>query len=165
MRSWKYIFSLLFSLLAVFILAIWQLPDTRLHIISCDVGQGDATLLIHRNLQILVDGGPNDNVLDCLGKHLPFWDRTIELVILTHPDRDHFLGLVEVFRRYKVDNYLYNPITISKPEYKLLEKEVGRRVVKGLYPHEGQVIRLGMIQLDTLAPLVKIVGHKKEGER
>ncbi len=152
MKFWKYVFIILLLLLFLGIVAALQIPDNNLHLIACNVGQGDATLLIYKKNQILVDGGPDTKVLSCLGKYLPFWDRELELVILTHPDLDHFGGLPEVFKRYKVINYLYNPVTISKQEYGVLENTVGREGVRGLYPHQGQRLRVGMIQLDTLAP-------------
>jgi competence protein ComEC len=163
MKFWKYIHFLLLLTLGLIIVAGLQLPDSKLHIIACDVGQGDATLVTHENSQVLIDGGPDSKVLDCLGRYMPFWDRGIELVILTHPDRDHFQGLVEVVKRYKVDTYLYNPVTISKLEYKVLEKEVGRRDLKGIYPHSGQVIRVGMIQLDILAPFEQVTNENNYG--
>lgn len=153
MKLWKYIFIVLLLILSLVVIADFQIPDGNFHIIACNVGQGDATLLIYKNIQVLVDGGPDQKVLDCLGKYLPFYDRDLELVISTHPDADHFMGLIEVFRRYKVDNYLVNNITISKPEYQVLEKEVGRQGVSVIYPHQGREIKVDLIQLDTLAPL------------
>lgn len=156
MKLWKYVFTLLLLTLALVVVAVFQLPDSRFHLITCNVGQGDATLIIYQKIQILVDGGPDRKVLDCLGKYLPFWDREIELVILTHPDKDHFEGLVDVFQKYKVDSYMYNPITISKPEYKVLKNVVGRGHQTIILPYAGQTLRLGMIRLDILAPSEKL---------
>ena len=51
---------------------------------------------------IVVDGGPGTKIVDCLGENLPFWDRTIEMVVLTHPQKDHMEGLLSVLSRYKV---------------------------------------------------------------
>lgn len=153
MRLWKYIFIILLLILSLLIIALLQLPDNKFHLIACNVGQGDATLLTYKNIQVLVDGGPDDKVLDCLGKYLPFWDREIELVVLTHPDGDHFTGLIDVFKFYKVDNYLTNNISIIKPEYRVLENTVGSSGVRVIYPVTGQSIGLDLIQLDTLAPL------------
>lgn len=77
--------------------------DGKFHVVFCDVGQGDAIFLrTPRGVDILVDGGPNDSVLSCLSRHMPFWDKTIELVLLTHPHADHFTGLIDVLDRYTV---------------------------------------------------------------
>lgn len=90
--------------------AIWQsYPGNRLIIVVCDVGQGDAIILMHGYFQVLIDGGPSaDGVLRCLGDNLPFWDRRIEMVVATHADADHIKGLPEVLDRYKVEVVLAN---------------------------------------------------------
>ena len=150
MKIWNYIISLLILILAGVTIAIFQLPDNNLHIIACDVGQGDAILAIYKNTQILTDGGPDNKVVSCLGKYLPFWDRNIELVISTHPQKDHFSGLIEVVKRYKVDNILYSKLEVSSPGYKVLEKEVGSGGTNVIRPYTGQVLRIGLIQLDIL---------------
>src|SRR3989344_6568995 len=78
--------------------------DKKLHVVFCDVGQGDAIFVRTPNgSDILIDGGPDDSVLNCLGKHMPFWDRDLELVILTHPHSDHFTGLFSVLKTYKIE--------------------------------------------------------------
>jgi len=132
--------------------------EKKLHLIACDVGQGDAILATLGDIQILTDGGANNKVLDCLGKHMPFWDREIELVILTHPDKDHFRGLIEVLRRYRVDNFLYNGLKSGSLEYQVLEKEVGGRDVKTITAREGMVLGVGKIRLDILSPSEERLG-------
>jgi len=77
------------------------MPDDNLHVSFLDVGQGDAILIQRGSQQILVDGGPSPQAIAlALGRKMPFWDRTIELVVLTHPSADHVTGLVEVLHRY-----------------------------------------------------------------
>lgn len=79
--------------------------DTR--VIFLDIGQGDATLISEGSNQILIDGGPNGTLLlERLGAHMPFWDRTIETVIATHPDEDHINGLVDVMDQYNVEHMI-----------------------------------------------------------
>lgn len=152
MKIWKYIISSLLLAAVTIWLAVWQFGDKNLHLIACDVGQGDAILATYGSTQILTDGGPNNKVVDCLSRHMPFWDRKIELVILTHPQLDHYGGLAEVFGRYKVENFLYNPIYISSSSYEVLKKAVGGSGTKLLTPKEGLVMRLDLIQLDVLNP-------------
>jgi len=85
-------------------LALFTLPDGRLHVSFLDVGQGDSILIESPNgHQILIDGGPGPvAVTFALGKALPFWDRSLDLVLLTHPQEDHLVGLIEVLKRYQV---------------------------------------------------------------
>lgn len=81
--------------------------DKKLHVVFCDVGQGDAIFIrTPQGSDILIDGGPDDSVLACLGKHMPIWDRTIEIMILTHPHADHFTGLFAVLKNYKIKSFV-----------------------------------------------------------
>ena len=90
-------------MLGLGILIWWQWPDGKLHIIACDVGQGDAILVEQGFKQVLIDGGPSgEKVLACLRQEMPFWDRQIELIVMTHSDFDHINGLTDVIERYRV---------------------------------------------------------------
>jgi len=147
--------KLIFFVLLLFATAIWLAVfsfDKQLHLISCDVGQGDAMLAVFGKIQILVDGGPNNKVIDCISRHVPFWDREIEVVVLTHPEIDHFGGLVEVLKRYKVDYLLANPIDSSDQAYQVLTNEVGGREVTVINPTTGLKIGNSLIYLDVLFP-------------
>lgn len=68
-----------------------------------DVGQGDALhFRLSGGMDILIDGGPDDTVLQQLGSSMPWYDHTLDLLVMTHSDADHLSGLVEVIRRYDV---------------------------------------------------------------
>jgi len=149
MKLWKY-FILLLLLIAI---CLWLAAlgiDDDFHLVVCNVGQGDATLIRYKSTEILVDGGPTDAVIDCLSKHVPFWDRELELVILTHPEADHFTGLIEVFRRYKVEAFLRSELILSNQNYQVLEKAVGGTTTRVITPTNGLIIRLGLIHLDMV---------------
>ncbi len=110
-----------------------------------DVGQGDSIFIeSSQGHQILIDGGPDDQVLNKLAEEMPFWDRTIDLVVLTHPEHDHFAGLLEVFKRYEVENILWTGIVRDTAEYKewvkLIEKERVEDGAKIHIAHVGQEI-------------------------
>ncbi len=134
-------------------MVVFQLPDNNLHIIACDVGQGDAVLAVYKNIQILTDGGiPNGEATECLSKHIPFWDREVEVVVNTHPQLDHYGGLTEIFKRYKVDYFVANALTASAPQYEVLRKEVGSNGTRIVNPISGTSIRGGLISYDIFWP-------------
>ncbi len=100
----------------VFLLA-YDFPE-NLEVDFLDVGQGDAILIktpIGQN--ILIDGGPDSKVISCLSEELPWWDRTIDLMILSHPHDDHVAGLIEVLRRYKVKKVIYTGVLHNSPSF------------------------------------------------
>ncbi|MFA6131146.1 MAG: MBL fold metallo-hydrolase [Patescibacteria group bacterium] len=94
-----------FCLIAFFgqwIVSPTMISNEQVAIWFFDVGQGDAILIQSGSEQILIDGGPSDLILEKLSSVMPFWDRTIELVISTHPHADHLTGLNAVLDRYEV---------------------------------------------------------------
>lgn len=118
--------------------------DNNLHIIACDIGQGDAILIQKNTTQILIDSGSGKQVLDCLGKHMPFWDRKIELAISTHVDKDHSGGFLDVSHAYQIDRLLVSGSQTDK----VLDKVANSTIE----PQKGMVIRSGMIYLDIFHP-------------
>lgn len=87
---------------------VFSIPvSTDLTVSFLDVGQGDAVLITSpTGSQMLVDGGATRAVLRELGTSIPFFDRTLDVVVATHPDKDHVGGLSEVLRRYDVEVFL-----------------------------------------------------------
>lgn len=104
----------IFLLLAIVIYQKFVFEDGKLHIVFCDVGQGDAIFIkTPGNAQLLIDGGPDNAVLDCLSAHMPFWDRHIESVFLTHPHADHLSGLIDVIERYSILYFFESSVKVE----------------------------------------------------
>lgn len=109
-----------------------------------DVGQGDAIYIRASNGDdILIDGGPDATVLERLGQVMPFWDRTIELVVSTHPDSDHSAGLISVFQHYQVGTIMMNDMPVLTATYKRLVEEVAAEHCQVVHPQAGEVWQLG----------------------
>lgn len=74
-----------------------------------DIGQGDSIYIkTSDQKEILIDGGPDDKVLAQLSKLRDFSDRELDLVIATHPDKDHIGGLDEVLKKYQIKEIWWN---------------------------------------------------------
>jgi len=135
------------------VLVVSQLPDNNLHIVSCDVGQGDATLIIYKSTQIVIDGGlPNGKLDTCLASYVPFWDRTIELIVVTHPQLDHFGGLIHVLTSHRVEKVLISGLENSTIEYQVLKNTIGVSGAQIITPENTSTIGYGLLQLDILWP-------------
>lgn len=104
--------------------------DGHARFFALNVGQGDALLLRSgEGENVLIDGGPDDTVLKELGSVLPFFDRTIDVVILTHPDADHLSGLVDVLQRYNVKRLLLTGVAKDTATYKKFFAVINERTV------------------------------------
>ena len=99
--------------------AVLYEPSGTLKVVFADVGQGDMTVITTPGGQrIVVDGGPDGvRAARVLDNETPFWDRSVDLVVLTHPHADHVSGLTEIARRYKVDRILERRQEFDSAEY------------------------------------------------
>lgn len=136
--------------------AVLQVPDNNFHLVFCDVGQGDAILAVKRETQILIDGGPNNRVLECLSNHMPFWDKKIELVVLTHPESDHVTGLIGVLERYSVNKILANSLSTDIGVFSKFRNLVIANKIPVYSPKNGDKIKIAEMELDVLFPLEKL---------
>jgi competence protein ComEC len=76
-----------------------------------DVGQGDSAFIqTPENHKIIIDGGPDSSLGKKLSSLMPFWDKEIDLVILSHPESDHMQGLLYILRNYKADYILWTGV-------------------------------------------------------
>ena len=131
---------------------IFQWPDRQFHLVVCDVGQGDAILLTHGSSQVLIDGGPGNKVMGCLSNHLPFWDREIELIVATHPDKDHITGLIDVIERYRVTMFISINQLNKTTVFENLRAEVWQNQLPVHIARKGDRIMVGQIKLKVLSP-------------
>lgn len=117
------------GVLLVLVFSAWRaLPDGRLHVTFLDVGEGDAIFIqTPSGRQVLVDGGPGEMaLLSQLGRRMPFWDRTLDVVVLTHPESDHLTGLLAVLERYRVDTIVFREMASNAAAYDRWLELVGR---------------------------------------
>ena len=157
---------LILGILIVFNVYVWTVVYelTRpqfLEVVFFDIGQGDAIFIeTPEGHQILIDGGPTSAILEKLGQEMPFWDRTIDLVVLTHPEHDHIAGLIEVLKRYDVDCVLWTGVVRDTGEYKewkrLLKEEDAEVKIATL----GQKIVTPEAYFDILHPFEDLEGKE-----
>ena len=119
--------------------AIFERRPSSLKVYFLDVGQGDAIFVeTPGKRQLLIDGGRNKKVVSLLGRIMPFGDKSIDVVIATHPDADHIGGLPEVFNRYDVSMFMEAGVESDNT----LDDELHQQASSTL-ARRGQVINFG----------------------
>ncbi len=98
-----------------------RVPDAHATVTFFDVGQGDSALLVSPSGKtVLIDGGPDLSALEALGNALPLSQKSIDLLILTHPDPDHFIAFPEILRRFRVGALLIPALQNNEEPYQAL---------------------------------------------
>ena len=130
------------------------MPDGRMRVIFADVGQGDATLIVTPNARsVLVDGGPDrEAAARLVGKALPFWDRSVDAVVLTHPHDDHVRGLVEVIERYDVEHIVHRNLDHDGAAYDEWRRLVALESAAELQAVQGAHFTLDGVLFEVLWP-------------
>ena len=138
--------------------------DGLLKVYFLDVGQGDAIFIeTPSGNQVLIDGGPDSKVIQELAKVMPFYDREIDMVLMTHSDADHVAGLVEVLVRYDVKNVVYSDIIRKSSLYKEWQETVAKEDANIIDPVAGKTIDLGNeVILTILNPMESLAGKAIE---
>ena len=109
------VLALVFLGAGIFIL---QRPVTdKLLVAFLVVGQGDAVFIRTADQKdVLIDGGPDQTVLARLGEILPWYDRDIDAVFLTHNHLDHYAGIIAVLDKYKVGQLVASSLSAPLPQ-------------------------------------------------
>lgn len=132
--------------------------DGKLHLYFLDVGQGDSIFVeAPSGEQILIDGGSGNKVIYELAEIMPFFDRSIDWVVLTHPDMDHVGGLIDVLKRYEVEKVLITGVNSESSYYiEFLKATKGAEVVIA----DGGEFNVGNVEFDILYPFENVFSER-----
>jgi len=155
------------KLFFIFVLALWLLilgfglkisaeSDWQDKVVFCDVGEGDGILITSKKQKsIVIDGGPDNSILFCLGKNLPWSERRIDLLVISHPDSDHTRGAIEVLKRYKVLKILFSGALSDTQIFQELLTALEEEVKEGALIEEavlGKTFDLENLKISVLLP-------------
>lgn len=138
--------------------------DGTLHVTFFDVGQGDATFIeTPGGVQVLIDGGPDSDILTLLGRTMPIGDRMIDLVVLTHPHEDHVGGLADVLERYTVRTVLETGVAYPSAAYDRFQELAREQRSSIIDAQRGQEFLLDRdVTMRVLTPFAPIRGQPVE---
>lgn len=145
-------------MLLVFTIFLWsqvlaQPNNEDLMVNFYDVGQGDSIhIRNNKNQDILIDGGPDSKIIEKLDQNIPFQDNKIELVIITHPHEDHIAGLIDVLRKYEIEQILYTDVFYDSSIFVELKNIIEEKGIQTKFAKSGQIIKLDQANLYILFP-------------
>lgn len=154
-----FLFALVITVIGQSVVSAKTFHEDRLVVWVFDVGQGDAIFIDAPDKQILIDGGDSDVIVEKLTAVMPFWDRSIDVVINTHPHADHVTGLTEVLERYAVEE-----VWVSGQEYNTdifaYFEDMSEEYSEVKIVHAGDQVPLGRgALLEVLWPIESLEGE------
>ncbi len=144
--------------LAIFDFFVWgQIisgkSNNNLEIYFLDIGQGDSQLVnLAGGVQVLIDGGPDKKILDEISSVMAPTDRYLDIVVLSHPQYDHFAGLIEILKRYKVGVFIYNGREGEAKAFADLKKALKESKISEIILTGGDKIKYQDSRFDILSP-------------
>lgn len=161
-RLWLWICGIELILIVFCAHELSLLGDGKLHAYFLDVGQGDSALLVSPSgKQIIIDGGPDNSAVGQMAKHIPFFDRRIELLVLTHPDLDHIAAFPDILRRYEVDRVLFTGTAKKASRYEEILALLKEKHIPVFLADPAKDIDMGDgLTLDILWPNAGLLGKE-----
>jgi len=159
MARWVKILGLCMVLMAGLLgLCLASMPDGRLHVFVLDIGQGDSILITTpADEHILIDGGPDNAVLRKLAEVMPFYEHTIDVMILTHPHADHVNGLIDVLKRYEVKQAIITGVHYGTAANDQFVRLLAEKKVQVFFAGSADY-KIGNILMDSLFPFESETG-------
>ena len=157
--------------IGLFFLIVFQLSNIYppLKVSILDIGQGDAILIQTPEYHnILIDAGPDNKIVDQLGKKMGFFDKTIDIFVMTHPHADHYKGILDVIQKYQIKKVILTGATSKDPAYldflNTIEAHHGTSLH---FAQNNQDIQIGPnLYLDILFPFKdqSLIGHELKNQ-
>lgn len=151
----KAILTILGSFIVVIIVLLVQFQNSKVsfRMVFCDVGQGDGIYIRAFSQDIVIDGGPDAKIVECLGRFMPLFDHNIELIVVTHPDGDHYAGFLDVLDSYTVSNFATTYGESDVLGYQALLNKVKKSNIPIKYLEQGETIKINEdLRFDVLWP-------------
>lgn len=140
---WIALLSSIFLVISLVYCLLQLLSPRTAQVVFCDVGQGDgAYIRTSSGTDIVIDAGPNNSILPCLGKYMPFFDKTIEYAFLSHPQHDHYAGFLGMVRTYRVQHFYRSTGDNTAKSYIQLKHLLRDKGVDARVIHAGTQLEL-----------------------
>ncbi len=151
---------IVFTLAILLVISGWNILHTKyqvtpaLDVWALSVGQGESVFLHEASGQkILFDGGPNSDVLSELSSIMPFWDHTLDLIIVSHNHADHLDGMIAVLDHYTVREAWISGAIQDSDDYRTWRRELKEKNIPTKIMYAGQTEQFGTIQIQTIHPI------------
>lgn len=142
--KWYFILGLLVIVILLLYAVFLKNTEGVLKFTVMDVGQGDSIYIESpTGVQIIVDGGPGNNLLKEIPKVLPWYDRSVDMIFVTNPDSDHYEGFIKFLDKYSVGGLVESGTTNSYSAFGVFQEKIKEKGITKTLARRGQTIDIG----------------------
>ncbi len=142
--AWYFLLGLIVLSIVLWSAILHENRNGILKFTVLNIGQGDSLFIESpTGIQVVVDGGPDKALMKEIAKVMPWYDRHIDMIVVTNPDLDHYSGFIPLLKKYSVDSVLEPGTKSSTETYALLEKEITSKKIPKFIAQRGQIVDLG----------------------
>lgn len=124
--------------------AIRENREGKMTVSFLNIGQGDSIFIESpTGTQVVVDGGPDKAIMKEISKVMPWYDRHVDMLVVTNPDKDHFEGFIPLLDKYSVDVEMEPGTVAGSGAYAVLQNKFKNKKVARVIARRGQIVDLG----------------------
>lgn len=162
-KFWQAFFWLVLGVVVLFF--VWGLYARadfgKTKLLFFPIHDGDAIYIkTPHGKEIIIDGGIDGNILSFLPQYRFFWDKTIDFLVITHPDADHYYGAIEVLKRYTITNVLLTGALKNDPKYAELFTLAKQKNANIIFANDQTDFHIDGVLLDVLFPQEILYGSE-----
>ncbi len=157
-KTWTIVFLVLVNV-SLYSFLFDQAYGSEFGVYFLPVGQGDAELIKSGRSAVLIDAGPGTKVVAELDKLIPVYKRRVDMVLITHPNADHFGGLQELLKHYDIKVVLMNGVDTESGSYKNLVNAIKQNKIPIVFARRGQVVEFSGAKLSIIWPGLDLKIH------
>ena len=142
--KWYILLLLVFFSVTTWSVVIHENRNGILTVAFLNIGQGNATFIESpTGTQVVIDGGPNKTLMREISAVLPWYDRHIDIILASHPDRDHYEGFFSLLDKYSIDVFMESGIAGITNEFLSLKEKIVSKKIPSVTARRGEVIDIG----------------------
>ncbi|MFA7216481.1 MAG: MBL fold metallo-hydrolase [Candidatus Paceibacterota bacterium] len=142
--KWYLLIFLVFISFFLWYVAVNENREGFLTVSFLNVEQGDSIFIESpTGVQVVIDGGPNKFIMREISKQIPWYDRSLDAIIITHPDKDHYEGFASLLDKYSVKVVIEAGASSETQSYTFLEKKIADKKIPKVLARRGQIVDIG----------------------
>lgn len=109
---------------------------------------------------MLIDGGNTSEIVSKISRTIPFWDRDIDILIVTHTDKDHLFGAYEILKQFHIKTIFISGVEHNSNLFHSFLETVHKKNIPLIFAHGKTDFRIENTIFDIVFPESPLLGQQ-----